>query len=89
MKLKKGNNVIVLAGKDKNKTGEIIEIKNSLQKAKVKGINIIKKHLKTTKETKGGIISKENFIHLSNLALIKDKGDEKSNKERVKKWYRD
>ena len=85
MKLKKGNNVIVLTGKDKNKTGEIIEIKNSFKKAKVKGINLIKKHLKTTKEKKGGIISKENFIHLSNLALIKDKEDKKSNKERVKK----
>ena len=84
MKFKKGNNVIVLAGKDKNKKGEIIEIKRSLERAKVKGINLIKKHLKTTKEKKGGIISKENFIHLSNLALVEDK---KNKKESVKKWY--
>ena len=87
MKFKKGSNVIVLAGKDKNKKGEIIEIKRPLERAKVKGINLIKKHLKTTKEKKGGIISKENFIHLSNLALVEDKKNEKNKKESVKKWY--
>ena len=70
MSLKKGNLVKVLAGKDKNKSGEIIELKLSLNKAKVKGINMVKKHLKATKEKKGGIISKENFIHLSNLKLF-------------------
>ena len=70
MNLKKGNLVKVLTGKDKNKSGEIIEIINRLNKAKVKGINIVKKHLKTTKEKKGGIISKENFIHLSNLMIV-------------------
>ncbi len=73
MNLKKGNLVKVLAGKDKNKSGEIIEVINKLNRAKVKGINIVKKHLKTTKEKKGGIISKENFIHLSNLKLIDEK----------------
>ena len=73
MYLKKGNLVKILAGKDKNKTGEIIEIINKLNKAKVKGINIVKKHLKATKEKKGGIISKENFIHISNLVIFKQK----------------
>ena len=73
MKLKKGNLVKVITGKDKNKSGEIIEIKNKLNKAKVKGVNIVKKHLKATKEKKGGIISKENFIHLSNLAIVENK----------------
>ena len=75
MNLKKGNLVRVLTGKDKNKSGEIIEIMNKLNKAKVKGINIVKKHLKATKEKKGGIISKENFIHLSNLMIVKNKKD--------------
>ena len=77
MSLKKGNLVKVLAGKDKNKSGEIIELKLSLNKAKVKGINMVKKHLKATKEKKGGIISKENFIHLSNLKLFESQQKEK------------
>ena len=77
MNLKKGNLVKVLAGKDKNKTGEIIEIISKLNKAKVKGINIVKKHLKATKEKKGGIISKENFIHLSNLKIVENKKEKK------------
>ena len=71
--IKKGNKVKVLAGKDKNKEGEIIEIDRPLNRAKVKGINIVKKHVKTTKEKKGGIVSKENFIHISNLKLIDEK----------------
>jgi len=87
MNLKKGNLVKVLTGKDKNKSGEIIEIINRLNKAKVKGINIVKKHLKTTKEKKGGIISKENFIHLSNLKNLDTKN--KINKVESKKWYQD
>jgi len=65
--IKKGSQVLVLCGKDKGKKAEVIEILLKENKAKVKGINIIKKHEKTTKEKKGGIISKENFIHLSNL----------------------
>ena len=73
MTIKKGNKVKVLAGKDKNKEGEIIEIDRSTNKAKVKGINIVKKHVKTTKEKKGGIVSKENFIHISNLLLMDEK----------------
>ncbi len=80
--IKKGNKVKVLAGKDKNKEGEIIEIDRSLNRAKVKGINIVKKHVKTTKEKKGGIVSKENFIHISNLLLINEK---KTTKREVKK----
>ena len=90
MNLKKGNLVKVLTGKDKNKSGEIIEIINSLNKAKVKGINIVKKHLKATKEKKGGIISKENFIHLSNLMIVENKKDKtKTKKEINKKWIQD
>ena len=87
MNLKKGNLVKVLTGKDKNKSGEIIEVINRLNKAKVKGINIVKKHLKTTKEKKGGIISKENFIHLSNLKNLDTK--DKINKSEDKKIYQD
>ena len=82
MNLKKGSLVKVLTGNDKNKSGEIIEIITRLNKAKVKGINIVKKHLKTTKEKKGGIISKENFIHLSNLKLVENK--EKKDIKKVK-----
>ena len=75
--IKKGNQVQILCGKDKGKKGEVIEIIRSLNKAKVKGINIIKKHEKTTKEKKGGIISKENFIHISNLKSL-DVNDKKT-----------
>ena len=71
--IKKGIKVKILTGKDKNKDGEVIEIDRSRNRAKVKGINIIKKHLKTTKEKKGGIISKENFIHISNLVIADQK----------------
>ena len=73
MIIKKGNKVKILVGKDKNKEGEIIEINRQAFKAKVKGLNLIKKHVKTTKEKKGGIFEKENFINLSNLALIEKK----------------
>ena len=65
--IKKGNQVTILTGKDKGKKGEVIEVLKNENRAKVKGINFIKKHEKTTKEKKGGIISKENFIHISNL----------------------
>tara|TARA_B100000686_G_scaffold63522_1_gene68219 strand:+ start:173 stop:418 length:246 start_codon:yes stop_codon:yes gene_type:complete len=80
--IKKGNKVKILAGKDKNKEGEVIEIQRSLDRVKVKGINIVKKHVKTTKEKKGGIISKENFIHISNLVLAESK---KHKKKEIKK----
>ena len=71
--IKKGSLVKVLAGKDKNKDGEVIEIDRSNNRAKIKGINMVKKHIKTTKEKKGGIISKENFVHISNLLLQQEK----------------
>ena len=86
--IKKGMQVEVICGKDKGKKGEVIEIFRSQDKAKVKGINIIKKHEKTTKEKKGGIISKENFIHMSNLRSLNK--DEKNEKTKGKsKWYQD
>ena len=80
MKIKKGLKVRILTGKDKKKEGEVIEIDRKKHRAKVKGINIVKKHVKTTKEKKGGIVSKENFINLSNLKNIENK-----KREEVKK----
>ena len=87
MILKKGLQVKVISGKDKGKTGEILEINRKLQKVKIKAINMVKKHLKPTKENKGGIVSKENFIHLSNIKNI-DKA-KKEKKIAGKKWYQD
>ena len=75
--IKKGKQVVILCGKDKGKKGEVIEILRAENRVKVKGINFIKKHEKTTKEKKGGIISKENFIHISNLKIL-DMGDKKN-----------
>tara|TARA_Y100000590_G_scaffold420026_1_gene522306 strand:+ start:1004 stop:1249 length:246 start_codon:yes stop_codon:yes gene_type:complete len=75
--IKKGTKVKILTGKDKNKDGEIIEIDRKNNRAKIKGINLVKKHVKTTKEKKGGIISKENFVHISNLLLIDKKVSKK------------
>ena len=77
MLLKKGTQVKIISGKDKGKTGEILEINRTLKKIKVKSVNMIKKHLKPTKQNKGGIISKENFIHLSNIKNIDIKKTEK------------
>ncbi len=71
--IKKGLRVKVIAGKDKKKEGEVIEIDRANKRAKVKEVNMIKKHVKTTKEKKGGIVTKENFIHISNLKLIDEK----------------
>ena len=79
--IKKGLRVKILTGKDKSKEGEVIEIDRTNNRAKVKDINMIKKHVKTTKEKKGGIISKESFIHLSNLKIIDDKLKNKKKKE--------
>ena len=73
MFLKKGEKVKVIAGKDKGKDGEIIQIDRSRDLAKVKALNMIKKHKKATKENKGGIISKEAFMPLSNLKKIEEK----------------
>ena len=70
--IRKGVKVKILTGKDKTKEGEVIEIDRSKNRAKVKDLNMIKKHVKTTKEKKGGIVSKENFINISNLKLINE-----------------
>ena len=81
--IKKGLRVQILAGKDKKKEGDVIEIDRENNRVKIKDINMVKKHVKTTKEKKGGIISKENFIHLSNIRLIDKKV--KNKKEEAKK----
>ena len=86
MLLKKGMKVKVCVGKDKGKTGEIIEINRVKDLAKVKDVNMLKKHKKPTKEDKGGIVTKEGFIHLSNLKNLEEKKEEN---KKVKKWYQD
>ena len=78
--IKKGLKVKVIIGKDRNKEGEVIEIDRPNNRAKVKSLNMIKKHVKTTKEKKGGIFDKENFIHMSNLKIIDDKNRKKESK---------
>ena len=87
MIFKKGTQVKIISGKDKGKTGEILEINRKLNKIKVKAINMIKKHLKPTKENKGGIVSKESFIHQSNVKNL----DQNKNEKKVigKKWHLD
>ena len=75
--IKKGIKVKILAGKDKKKEGEVIEIDRPNERIKVKGINMVKKHVKTTKEKKGGIVSKENFLHISNVLIIETNKKEK------------
>ena len=87
MILKKGIQVKIISGKDKGKTGEILEINKKLNKIKVKSINMIKKHLKPTKENKGGIVSKESFIDQSNVKNLDQSKKEK--KTAGKKWYQD
>ena len=77
MNLKKGNQVKIISGKDRGKTGEILEIDRKKNLLKIKSINMIKKHLKPTKQNKGGIISKENFIHQSNVKNIDVKKEKK------------
>ena len=77
MKIKKGIQVKIISGKDKGKTGEILEIDRKKNRIKVKAINLMKKHLKPTKENKGGIVSKENFIHQSNVINIEIKKKDK------------
>ena len=78
MKIKKGSQIKVICGKDKGKSGEVIEILKNRSMIKVKGINLIKKHQKTTKEKKGGIITKENYLHISNIKSMDQKSDKKS-----------
>ena len=82
MILKKGTQVKIISGKDKGKTGEILEINKKLDKIKIKSISMIKRHTKPTKENKGGIITKESFIHLSN---VKNIDIEKTKKKTVRK----
>ena len=77
MILKKGAQVKIISGKDKGKTGEILEINRKLNKVKIKAINMVKRHTKPTKENKGGIVSKESFIHQSNVKNIDIKKNEK------------
>ena len=79
MQIKKGNQEKVITGKDKGKTGEVIEINRKMNTIKVKSINLVKRHTKPTKENKGGIVSKESFIHYSNVKNLENK------KESVKK----
>ena len=78
--IKKGIKVKILSGKDKNKDGDVIEIDRKNNRAKVKGINMVKKHVKTTKEKKGGIVSKEHVINLSNLAIFNTKNKNEAKK---------
>ena len=89
MVIKKGSQVKIIAGKDKGKTGEILEIDRKADKVKIKSINMIKKHLKPTKENKGGIVSKENFIHISNIKNIDNKKKIEKTKKEIKKWHQD
>ena len=77
MIIKKGTQVRIITGKDRGKTGEILEIDRKMSKLKIKSINMIKRHTKPTKENKGGIISKESFIHQSNVKNIDTKKSEK------------
>ena len=79
--IKKGLKVKVLTGKDKKKEGEVIEIDRPNNRAKVKGLNLVKKHMKTTKEKKGGIITKENYINISNLVIMETKKITKKEKK--------
>ena len=85
LNLKKGAQVKIISGKDKGKTGEILEINRGSSRVKVKAINMIKKHLKPTKENKGGIISKENFIHISNVKNVDKKVVKNKTKKESKK----
>jgi len=87
MILKKGIQVKIISGKDKGKTGEILEIDRKESKIKIKSIGMIKKHLKPTKENKGGIVSKESFIHQSNVKNLDQNKKEK--KSTGKKWHQD
>ncbi len=86
--IKKGSRVKVLVGKDRKKEGEVIEIDRQNNRVKIKSLNMIKKHLKTTKEKKGGIITKENFIHISNLMLVQSQNTNKKEKK-IKSWHLD
>ena len=88
MMLKKGIQVKVMVGKDKGKTGEILEIIRKRNLVKIKGLNMVKRHIKPSKENKGGIITKENFINISNLVTIDIKKEDKKVKK-AKSWHQD
>ena len=72
----------ILTGKDKNKTGEVIEVDKRNNRLKIKGANIIKKHVKTTKDKKGGIFEKENYIHISNVVNLKKERKKETSKQK-------
>jgi large subunit ribosomal protein L24 len=72
-KIRKGDKVIVLTGRDKGRTGEVIEVRPDANRALVRGINMVKRHQRQTAQQEGGIISKESTIHLSNLAVADPK----------------
>ena len=69
-RIKKGDNVMVITGKDKGKTGEVLNVLPAQQKVVVRGVNIIKRHTKPSQTAPGGIVERENAIHLSNVSLI-------------------
>jgi large subunit ribosomal protein L24 len=72
-KIRKGDKVVVLTGRDKGRTGEVIEVRPSADRALVRGVNMVKRHQKQTAQQEGGIVSKESSIHLSNIALADPK----------------
>jgi large subunit ribosomal protein L24 len=72
-KIRKGDKVIVLTGRDKGRTGEVIEVRPGADRALVRGVNLVKRHQKQSAQAEGGIISKEATVHLSNLALADPK----------------
>jgi large subunit ribosomal protein L24 len=72
-KIRKGDKVIVLTGRDKGRTGEVVEVRPADARAIVRGVNMVKRHQRQTAQQEGGIISKESTIHLSNLAVADPK----------------
>ncbi len=72
-RIKKGDNVIVIAGRDKGRTGEVIEMRREDGRALVRGVNMVKRHQRQSTTQEGGIVSKEGSIHLSNIALADPK----------------
>ena len=72
-KIKKGDKVVVLTGRDSGKTGEVIEVRPTENRALVRGVNLVKRHTRQTQQTQGGIITKEAPIHLSNIAVADPK----------------
>ena len=72
-KIRKGDKVIVLTGRDKGRSGEVVEVRTEEGRALVRGVNLVKRHQKQSAQQEGGIISKEAAVHLSNLALADPK----------------